>query len=193
MSPNKRKPTKRIAQWYALDSQKKKGLGLIGLGFCFIIIVAGWRIHNSNILAFDQQAVVNQPTHNSTVSSISIPKVGLHLSVDEAAVSNGDWEISSTQANHWNTSANPGENGNIVLYAHNKTSLFGPIRWLNQGDTIELLDHSNRTHTYIITDTVTTTPDDISYVLPRDEEMVTLYTCTGFFDSQRYIVVARPV
>ena len=35
--------------------------------------------------------------------------------------------------------------------------------------------------------------DAIEYVLPKNNETLTLYTCTGFADTDRYIVVAKPL
>ena len=123
---------------------------------------------------------------------IDIPKVNLHLPVSETTVTDGTWEISPDGASHWDNSANPGEAGNIVIYGHNKTNLFGPIRWLSLGDEIILTDAQGNEHNYRITETVTVPPTQTEYILPKDEEILTLYTCTGLFDSQRYLVIAKP-
>jgi sortase (surface protein transpeptidase) len=59
---------------------------------------------------------------------IIIPKYKIDLKVVEAKVVNGFWELSETTASHGVGSANPGENGNIVIFAHARDELFGPIR-----------------------------------------------------------------
>ncbi|MDZ4229403.1 MAG: sortase, partial [Patescibacteria group bacterium] len=120
-----------------------------------------------------------------------IPQINLHLPITEATVTDGSWEISPDGASHWDNSANPGETGNIVIYGHNKTNLFGPIRWLSLGEEVTITDADGNEHRYRITETATVSPNQIEYIQPKNEETLTLYTCTGLFDSQRYVVIAK--
>lgn len=136
---------------------------------------------------------MNGANQESQISRVKIDKVGLDLAVEPAVISDGTWEVSATGASHWSNSANPGQGGNIVIYGHNKNNLFGPIRWLNLGDKIEITDKNENKYEYIIKQIVTTNPDQVEYVLPTEEETLTLYTCTGFFDKDRYLVISRPV
>ena len=121
-----------------------------------------------------------------------MPKFRVDLAVTEAVVTDGTWEISETGASHWNSSANPVESGNVVIYGHNKNSLFGPIRWLEIGDEVEVTTAEGDTIIYRVEETAVVSPKDINYVLPTNSERLTLYTCTGFLDRQRYIVIALP-
>jgi len=117
----------------------------------------------------------------------------MDLSISEAEITDGTWEVSFEGASHWSNSANPGRGGNIVIYGHNKRHLFGPIRWLETGDQIELVNSEGKVFKYEVSEYFITKRDDVSHVLAKDEEVLTLYTCTGWFDSQRHIVQARPV
>jgi sortase A len=159
----------------------------------FLWLIFGlYRLYETKILGFSGQLASQIPTGPAAVK-IVIPKVKLDLPVTEATVTDGTWEISPDGASHWDSSANPGADGNIVIYGHNKTNLFGPIRWLNLGDQIIITAADGSKHLYSITKTVTVSPKQIEYILPKDEETITLYTCTGLFDSQRYLVIAKPI
>lgn len=172
---------------------KKQGIIFILLGAIFISIVVFWRFYQARILSFSGSVPSVGIHKGSRPVSINIPSVGLSLDVKEAAIENGVWQTSEVDANHLNQSAYPGDGGNIVIYGHNKNSIFGPIRWLEKGAEIEVTDEKGIKHTYRVIETTEVSPDNIQFVLPKSEEILTLYTCTGLFDSKRFIVVARPV
>lgn len=170
----------------------KSGVKLILAGTLLLVIFGIWRIHEVRLLAFNSRFAATVPTGRRP-TRISLPKVKIDLAVTEATVTDGSWEISPDGASHWDNSANPGQPGNIVIYGHNKTNLFGPIRWLELDDEIVLTDDQNQKYHYRIVNTVIVSPNDIAYLLPTEEETLTLYTCTGFWDSQRYLVIAQPI
>ena len=178
-------------------TQKKQGVLFLFLGLFFILLFSGWRFSRARILSFrdayPEDKKVAEKTEESRPTFIKIPSVGINLAVEESAIKNGVWEISYEGASHLDKSANPGQNGNVVIYGHNKNQLFGPIRWVEAGNTIEITDNGGKKYEYKIVKTLVTTPDDISYVLPKDKETLTLYTCTGFLDSKRFIAIAEPV
>lgn len=162
------------------------------LGLLLLLIFISWRGVQLVKLSFFNTNLSDDETNHTAVAAIQIPKVNLNLNVVETTIKNGVWEIPDNQAGHLEQSLGPGDGGNIVLYAHNKTNLFGPIRWLNIGDKIILLG-DNQEFSYQIIETRVVSPTDISYILPKDAETLTLFTCTGLFDSQRFVVVAKPV
>lgn len=173
-------------------TKKKQGLVLLIVGLFLIALFSGWRFYNARILSFKTDNFsASSETQSSNPVSISIPAIGLKLPVEESAIVDGVWKISYQGASHLDKSADPGEGGNIVIYGHNKNLLFGPIRWLKEGDLIEITDENRTLYTYRVVKTVITTPDDIEYVLPKSEEILTLYTCTGLLDSKRNIVLAK--
>lgn len=177
-----------------LRSKKTQGLVYLFSGLLLIAIFTGWRFYNARILSFKTDNIsVSPETQSSNPVSINVAAIGLNLSIEESRIVNGVWEISYRGASHLDKSADPGEAGNIVIYGHNKNSLFGPIRWLKEGDLIEIKSEEGTLYNYRVAKIVITTPDDIEYVLSKSEEILTLYTCTGFADSKRFIVVAKRV
>lgn len=186
--PRKTKAKKKLPTPIPMFSQ---GRGLILAGILLLSIFGIWRIRELR-LSF-QGNLPKSVNRESQIIRIKIDKVKLDLAVEPAIINNGIWPVVEKNASHWANSANPGEKGNIVIYGHNRNNVFGPIRWLNLGDKIELTDKQGQIYEYKISETVTVKPDEIQYVEPTATETLTLYTCTGWWDSQRYIVIAKPI
>lgn len=180
------------------EVKKKKnfwyGLNLVLAGILLILLSFLWHLHSERILSFttsDSSKLESGVKKGYRPVKVTIPSVGISLEVKEAVISNGVWQVWDNAANHLASSANPGSEGNIVIYGHNKNRIFGPIRWVSVGQTVELTDEKGTKYLYRIEKVIETSPIDISYVLPKDTETLTLYTCTGIFDSQRFVVVAK--
>lgn len=187
--PTSKKTAKRKASARPLP---RAGLKLIKIGLILWLVFAVYRAYELKLLSFSGQIGAHTSSGPAAIN-IQIPQVNLSLPVTEATVSDGTWEISPNGASHWDSSANPGDSGNIVLYGHNKTNLFGPIRWLNLGEEIILTAANGQKYRYTIISTQTVSPNQTEFIEPKTEEILTLYTCTGLFDSQRYVVIAVPI
>jgi sortase (surface protein transpeptidase) len=179
--PSKPFETLKKYFWNLIQITKKahsNGKLLIFLGAILILTSAAWRVHKSQILSFNAdygELTVNEEhvqKLNPPIVSISLPKLKMNLQVEEATIKDGTWQILENKVAHLDLSANPGEGGNVVMYGHNKRSLFGPIRWLYVGDLIELTTEDGTKHTYQISQTFETTPDGIEHILPKSEETV---------------------
>jgi LPXTG-site transpeptidase (sortase) family protein len=123
---------------------------------------------------------------------ISIAPVKIDLPIQQTKIVNGTWEISETGASHLAISANPGQPGPIILYAHNTNERFGHIRKIKQGDRIMLVTTDLKEHTYVVKETRTVAPTELSVFFSRPGEQLYLYTCTGFADLKRFVVRAEP-
>jgi len=124
---------------------------------------------------------------------VAIPAVNLMLPVQETRVINNTWTIAPDAVSHLNESANPTESGPIILYAHNTNEAFGPIKWLSRGEKITVKTADQKTYTYSIVETIITDPQELSVFFKRKQETLYLFTCDGFADLQRFIIVAEPV
>ena len=163
------------------------------IGLSLLLIFFVWRFSQLIKLSFYKADFQSQITVGIDIERVAISKVGLDLPVQTVAIKNGIWEVPQSAVGHLNQSAKINSEGNIVLYAHNTKNLFGPIRWLEVGDEIILMGIDGRGYKYQISEIITVKPNVVDYVLPTDSERLTLFTCTGLFDSQRFIVVATPV
>lgn len=123
---------------------------------------------------------------------ILIPEVGIDVPVTPAAVANGAWETSPDTASHGLGSAYPGDQGNVVIFAHARKGLFLPLREVKEGNSVYVMTSSGW-YRYLVSSFRLVDPDDIEVVKPTESEVLTLFTCTGFLDSKRLIVRAYPV
>ena len=171
------------------------------LGVIFILIGFAWfaflykppTLQTNNLakepIIADQ--AFKKVSKESDVKSIIIPRLNIDLSVLPSKIKNGYWEVSETSASHGEGSANPGEGGNIVVFAHAKEGLFLGLRNIKKDDTVYILTKL-RWYKYRISEIVSVYPNDITTVAPTASEILTLFTCSGFFDDKRLIVKAIP-
>lgn len=90
-------------------------------------------------------------------------------------------------------SALPGETGNTVIYGHNYTSLLGNLTTAKLGDSIELDLSTGEKITYVISNKYSVTPDQTHILNPTSDSRLTLFTCSGFLDSKRLVVIAKQI
>ena len=163
------------------------GIVLVFIPTCFYL--------NENIqLAFFTPHVTAVPKQQLPPPVwISIPKVNIELPIQETALKGSTWEIADHAISHLAVSGQPGGNGPIILYGHNTNDRFGPIRWLHVGDTVTLNTTGNASYSYKITQIVEVDPNQVSFLVNQKGQTLILYTCSGFADLKRFIVIAKPV
>ncbi len=137
-------------------------------------------------------SIVRPEASNASPTRIIIPRLSINLPVVEAPVVNGFWKLSDTSASHGVGSANPGEKGNAVIFAHARDGLFGPLRTIVSGDTIYVLT-GKRWLGYTAGAIKLVSPHDTAIIAPTSDETLTLFTCSGFLDQKRLVVTAKPV
>lgn len=121
-------------------------------------------------------------------TAVSIPKIGINLPISAATVNGNDWELFDDKVSWLATSAVPNE-GNVILYAHDKWNLFGLLYKLVPGDIVNV-EQNDKWVKYSVTESKSVLPSDLASVL-SDENRLTLYTCNGIFDRRRLVVYAK--
>lgn len=174
-------------------NQKREAIFYLILGTLLISLFVGYRLNRARILSFDRAPQAVTASTLGKPIQLEIPSLNIDLSVEEAVIKDGVWQISPKNVSHLATSAVPGQGGNIVVYGHNKASILGRLRSIKEGEKIYLKNQTGEIFPYVVEKTVIVNPDDIQYVEKKNEEVLTLYTCTGLFDSQRLVVVAKPL
>lgn len=107
-------------------------------------------------------------------SRIVISDIKIDLLVKPARIINGYWEVFPDTAAWGEGSGLPGSDRNQVIFAHARYGLFLPLKSVKVG--------------------MKATVKTISEVIaPTQDETLTLYTCSGFNDRKRLIVVAKRV
>jgi len=91
--------------------------------------------------------------------------------------------------------ANPGEDGNVVIAGH-RDGFFRGLKDVSLGDAVEVANFYE-TETYIVDRIVVVDPSDVSVLQPRTRSSLTLITCYPFHyigsAPKRYIVQASAV
>lgn len=163
-------------------------------GVCFTCFF-GLKIYQRfqvNPLSFSENPVSGEQIPEEQLPSrIIIPSLKIDLPVFPAKAAETQWEIFETGASYLLGSGIPGKNGNVVIYTHNKRHLFGPILWIKKGAEIKIENKKDESFTYYVLETKTVSPQQIEVLLPTSDSSLTLYTCSGFMDSKRFVVVAK--
>lgn len=136
--------------------------------------------------ALTQTKIISKPPIR-----IVIPSLQMDIPIIESKIVNGFWELSETTASHGQGSAYPGNEGNIVIFAHAREGLFLSLRQAKMDGLIYILTNESW-HRYRIINLQEVTPNDTTVVAQTKKETLTLFTCTGFLDNKRLIVTAIP-
>jgi sortase A len=120
---------------------------------------------------------------------IQIPAIG----VDAPVVQGDGWEQLKKGVGQHIGTPNPGENGNIVLSAHNDVfgEIFRDLDLLKEGDKV-ILYTNQRTYTYIVRQSQIVEPTQVEVMAPTKEPVVTLISCYPYrIDTQRIVIAAH--
>jgi LPXTG-site transpeptidase (sortase) family protein len=120
-----------------------------------------------------------------------IAGVKIDLPITEGKIVDGVWLTTKTGASHLDISANPGENGNIVIYGHNLRAIFGSLPYVSMGALVKVTAEDGKEYLYKVYSKKTVKADDISIALATQSEVLTLYTCDGPLDSTRFVLQAE--
>ena len=179
------------------EKRSKLGLG-IALLVLGVILLSGKFQSDS---ALDQYTLASEPIEVRGFSSgqsedlvfpnrIVIPALSIDLEVKRAKIIDGFWEVFPDTAAWGSSSGLPGEKGNQVIFAHAREGLFLPLKGVVKGMKIYVTT-KDKWYSYEVKEIKEVTPDRIEVIAPTDTETLTLYTCSGFQDSKRLIVVAK--
>nr|MDQ3008873.1 sortase [bacterium] len=168
-------------------------LWAIGLTLCLSAVF--YYFYAQTILSFRAVPISNYTIENrrAAATSVSISSAAIELPITAGEIKDGIWQVANDTATHLRSSANPGEMGNIVIYGHNKRQIFGGLHTVKVGDIVTLSTSEGQVIQYEVKDISVVEPSEITTVLPTEYEVVTIYTCTGFFDSQRLVIKAFPL
>ena len=122
---------------------------------------------------------------------IIIPSLEIDLAVRRARVVNGYWEVFEKEAGWGDGSGIPGVKGNQVIFAHARPGLFASLKDVKVDTAIYVLTQG-KWYEYKVSEVKDVLPNQVEVIKPTDDERLTLYTCLGFADRKRLIVIAKP-
>lgn len=158
-------------------------------------------VNNAEVVSFSQEPVtvdkslLTQPKNSKNKippSRILISSVGIDVTVKEAKVVKGYWEVFSDSAGFGLGSAYPDDIGNQVIFAHAREGLFLPLKNVKTGEKVLVLT-KDKWYSYEIKNIQEVLPSQTEVIAPTTEAILTLYTCTGFSGSKRLIVTAKRI
>jgi sortase A len=115
------------------------------------------------------------------------------LKIDAPIVQGDGWEQLKKGVGQHIGSTNPGEQGNLVLSAHNDIfgEIFRDLDRLRPGDLV-IVFTNQRSYTYIVVDTKVVSPNAVEYIAPTVQPTVTLISCYPYLkDNMRIVIIAR--
>ena len=127
----------------------------------------------------------------SEVVRIVIPNRSIDIEVNHAKIKQGYWETSEDSASHGEGTANPGEKGNVVIFAHAREGFFYNLKDAKKDDVVYVFT-KDQWYKYKVSEIKNVYPNNVETVAPTKDEVLTLFTCSGFFDEKRLIVKAYP-
>lgn len=119
---------------------------------------------------------------------ISIPSLKADIKVIKGGIANGNWVLSDSEALYLPTSGKIGEGFNTILYAHNRENLFGNLKKIQKGDLLVIKDNADKDFIYKVYLIENIDPRDIKRLFSEEKDIVTLFTCDGWFDQERLLV-----
>lgn len=129
---------------------------------------------------------------NALPTRIIIPSVAIDTPVKKALIIRGYWQVFVDSAAWGEQSGIPGQAGNQVIFAHKRSGLFLPLKDVKVKDKIYVLT-DEKSYSYEVREIKEVKPNQIEVVAPTLDETLTLYTCSGFGDIERLIIVAKRV
>lgn len=140
---------------------------------------------------------------------IVIPTIDMDQALVAVGLDTAGLPIVPKHAAAWYSgSAAPDQGDNIVLWGHalrfkNEPGIpapFGRLKDLAVGEKVVLFDTVGEQHSYVISEQVWATPDQVNYILPQGHEQLTLVSCigdkvvgpAGVDMTHRLITIAKP-
>ncbi|MFZ0547107.1 MAG: class D sortase [Candidatus Promineifilaceae bacterium] len=112
------------------------------------------------------------------------------IDVDAPIFQGDDWDQLKKGVGQHIGSALPGQNGNVVLSAHNDIfgQLFRYLDKLSPGDEI-IISTERQTYTYVVRDIDTYDPTEVWVMAPTEHASATLISCYPYLVNNKRIVV----
>lgn len=161
---------------------------LIVTGLVLVLISSLIQLRSAGLKAF------YEPLSSSYQSIAPIPTTiswQEHVSaLTPTLLTQGQWPL-STETGHYLLNSSPlHQPGNVIVYGHNTGDVFGWLLDVQPTDQLTLTDQSGTTYHYQIESVNDVTADDISWLKPSEQNILTVYTCSGWFDQYRRVVRA---
>lgn len=171
------------------------GTLLIFFGVSCLVFTAYliWQRNTPTRLAFSLEQIKTESHSTSTERrpvTIFFPSLDRELPIIPTELNKGKWEATPEGVSYLISTPQPGETGNSILYGHNWTNLLGSLPRMKPGEHIEVHFSDGTARIFQIEFTSVVTPDQTHILNQTTDRRLTIYTCTGFLDTKRFVVTA---
>jgi sortase (surface protein transpeptidase) len=167
------------------------GVLFLLLGFLLLI-----QRYNPNRVAFATEPVL-VPTSAQylidTPKKLRISERQIEQDIVLTEVMGGKWENSNHGVSYLVNSAIPGEVGNSIMYGHNWSSILGKLKDVQPNDLVTVQFESGKEKQFLVEYVFEVKPSQVDILGPTDYPRLTIYTCSGFLDRNRLVVVAKAI
>jgi LPXTG-site transpeptidase (sortase) family protein len=144
-------------------------------------------------LVWQRHAPLPAPPLDSPVARLSLPELNIDVPVIPSAYENSKWEYTTKGVSWLKSTVLPGQIGNSVFYGHNWPNIFGRLPSAKPGTKIIISYADGSARTFLINTTAVITPDHLEILNPTTDIRLTLFTCVGFLDRDRFVATAIPL
>lgn len=162
----------------------------------FLLVVASFeKFSFAQFVPKEQNTQEASPaiSENPKPIKLFIPNIKISLSVSDGSYIADRWVISEGGVSYLTTSAVPGSLGNSVFYGHNRTEILGRLPNLKIGESIYIVMDNGKFVKYEVYEKKEIKPEQVEILNQSTDSRLTIYTCSGFLDTARFVVLAKNV
>ena len=183
---------------HRLGSYLRRHLGLFIVAFGLVLV--GYALVNHyyydralrpEVVQSVQSTPSPEPIPRSRPIHIVIPGL-IDQPLEQQRYRDGRWTVSEDKGSYLAQSAKPGGPGNTILYGHNRQEVFGRLTKVTGGEPIIITTEDGRERRYRIEWFRKVNQSEVQVLAPTDTEVLTIYTCAGWLDAERFVVRAVP-
>lgn len=155
-----------------------------------------WQKYVPAKLSFTNTQLVQNTTTTQNTSKLpvrlQISALDIDVAVQAMSFADSHWSAPSQGIVYLLDTPLPGQMGNSVLYGHNWNSLLGNLNKAKVGQTITIQFSDKSVQNFTIQSIRVVSSNQAEVLDQSKDQRLTLYTCTGFWDQKRLVVVAKP-
>jgi LPXTG-site transpeptidase (sortase) family protein len=132
--------------------------------------------------------ITTKPNEPSVPQALLLPTHAEPLPIIVTPVQNNDWQVSTKGVSLMQSSLT---SHGKVLYGHNWPNLLGSLHQAEVGSSIQIRYSDLKQEAYTVQSMFTVEPSQLNVLeLAKDPDTLLIYTCSGWLDQERLVVVA---
>jgi LPXTG-site transpeptidase (sortase) family protein len=125
--------------------------------------------------------------------NIEIPERGILAPLVPSIIADGNWEVNTHSASLLVQDGELLAENGFIIYGHNTAAIFSKLQQVKAGDEITLRYTDGRELVYSVVSTVVVSADERNVLEYAQEDTILVYTCVGFLDRERFVVIGKRI